>query len=60
MDVPTTLKKFGLTKVFHYIYKDPEKNMFKLLDWADSYAEGERGKKGKPARGIRVPGGKDW
>ena len=41
MDVPTTLKKFGLTKVFHYIYKDPEKNMFKLLDWADIYAKGE-------------------
>ena len=27
MNAATTLKKFGLEQAFHYIYKDPDKNM---------------------------------
>lgn len=41
MNATTTLKKFGLEQAFHYIYRDPEKNMLKLLDWADRFADGE-------------------
>ena len=35
MDVSTTIKKFGLEQAFNYLYKDPEKNLLKLMDWAD-------------------------
>ena len=38
MNASTTLKKFGLEQAFHYIYKDPEKNMLKIMDWADKFA----------------------
>lgn len=41
MNVSTTLKKFGLEQTFHYLYKDPEKNMLKLMDWADKFAGDE-------------------
>ena len=40
MNATTTLKKFGLEQAFHYIYKDPEKNMLKIMDWADKFAGG--------------------
>ncbi len=38
MDVSTTLKKFGLEKAFDYVYKDPDKNLVKIMDWADRFA----------------------
>ncbi|MDY3249160.1 MAG: radical SAM protein [Candidatus Choladocola sp.] len=38
MDVSTTIKKFGLEQAFKYLYKDPEKNLLKLMDWADKFA----------------------
>lgn len=38
MDVSTTIKKLGLEQAFHYLYKDPEKNLLKLMDWADKFA----------------------
>lgn len=41
MDASTTLKKLGLAQVFHYVYKDPERNLVKLLDWADKFSKGE-------------------
>lgn len=41
MDVATTIKKFGLEQAFGYLYKDPEKNLRKLMDWADKFAGGE-------------------
>ena len=41
MDVSTTIKKFGLEQAFHYLYKAPERNLLKLMDWADRYARGE-------------------
>lgn len=41
MDVATTIKKFGLEQAFNYLYKDPEKNLRKLMDWADMFAGGE-------------------
>lgn len=38
MNASTTLKKFGLEQMFHYIYKDPDRNMLKIMDWADKFA----------------------
>lgn len=41
MDVSTTIKKFGLEQAFRYLYQDPEKNLLKLMDWADKFAGDE-------------------
>lgn len=41
MDVSTTIKKFGLEQAFKYLYKDPEKNLLKMMDWADKFAGDE-------------------
>jgi MoaA/NifB/PqqE/SkfB family radical SAM enzyme len=41
MNVSATIKKFGLEQAFKYLYKDPEKNMIKIMDWADKFAGGE-------------------
>lgn len=41
MSVSTTIKKFGMEQVFKYLYKDPEKNLPKLMDWADKFSKGE-------------------
>lgn len=38
MNVSTTIKKFGLEQAFNYLYKDPEKNLLKIMDWADKFA----------------------
>ena len=40
MNASATLKKFGIEQTFNYIYKDPEKNLPKLMDWADKFAKG--------------------
>ena len=41
MDVSTTIKKFGIEQALNYLYKDPQKNMLKLMDWADKFSHGE-------------------
>ncbi|MDD7210666.1 MAG: radical SAM protein [Lachnospiraceae bacterium] len=41
MNATNTLKKLGIEQTFHYIYKDPDKNMPKIMDWADKFADGE-------------------
>ena len=41
MSISTTLKKYGLTKAFDMLYKDPEANLVKLMDWADKFADGK-------------------
>lgn len=41
MNTAATLKKFGLEHTFRYLHKDPQRNMLKLLDWADRFARGE-------------------
>ena len=38
MAVSSTIKKFGLEKAFSYLYKDPEVNLLKLMDWADKFS----------------------
>lgn len=41
MDVTATIKKFGLEQAFKYLYKDPEENLLKLMNWADKFAGNE-------------------
>ena len=50
MDVSTTMKKFGLEQAFKYLYKDPEKNLLKRMDWADKFSGGEFGPQRKMVR----------
>ncbi len=40
MNASNTLKKLGIEQTFNYIYKDPDKNMGKLMDWADHFSKG--------------------
>lgn len=41
MSISTTLKKYGLEKAFDYLYKDPDTNLLKIMDWADKFAGDE-------------------
>lgn len=41
MNASNTLKKLGIEQTFNYIYKDPDQNMPKLMDWADKFANGQ-------------------
>ena len=41
MNAANTLKKLGIEKTFDYIYKDPDKHMPKMMDWADKFSEGQ-------------------
>ena len=50
MDVSTTIKKFGLEQAFKYLYKDPDKNLLKVMDWADKFAGEEFGPQRKMVR----------
>ena len=38
MNASATIKKFGLEKIFDYMYKNPEKNLRKLLSFAEKHA----------------------
>ena len=40
MSAMNTLKKFGLEQAFNYVYKDPDKNFIKIMDWADKFSGG--------------------
>nr|MCR4963858.1 radical SAM protein [Bacillota bacterium] len=40
MNASATIAKFGLTKAFDHLYKDPERNLPRLMDWADKFADG--------------------
>ena len=40
MNVSSTIAKFGLTKAFRHLYKDPENNLPQLMDWADKFSNG--------------------
>ena len=40
MSVSTTVKKYGIEQAFKFMYKDPETNLPKLMDWADTFCKG--------------------
>ena len=50
MDASTAIKKFGLEQAFNYMYKDPEKHLNKIMDWADKFSNGEFGPQRKAIR----------
>lgn len=52
MDATTAIKKFGLEHAFQYVYKDPEQNLLKLMDWADKFAGDSFPTQRKVIRGI--------
>jgi len=41
MSFHDTLKKFGIEQTINYLYKDPEKNLRTIMDWADKFSGGE-------------------
>ena len=41
MSFKNTLQKFGIEQAMNYLYKDPEKNLRTIIDWADWFAKGE-------------------
>lgn len=40
MSVKSNIAKLGLTNAFDHLYKDPEKNLRDLMDWADKFSGG--------------------
>ena len=40
MNVTATIAKFGLNKAFDNLYKDPDNNLEKMLNWADRFSRG--------------------
>lgn len=40
MNATATIKKYGLTKIFQALYKDPENSLPRLMDWADRFSRG--------------------
>ena len=40
MSVSTTIKRYGLTKVFESLYKDTDRNLVRMINWADIIARG--------------------
>ena len=43
MQIPMGLKKLGIEQAVEYISKAPEKNLPKLMDWADRFAGDQYG-----------------
>ena len=41
MKPSVTIQRLGLEQAFRYLYKDPERNLLKLMDWADQFSGGE-------------------
>ena len=41
MNASATIKKYGLEKAFDYLRRDPDRNLLKLMDWADKFSNGE-------------------
>lgn len=41
MSFNKTLQKFGIEQMVNQLYKNPEKNLRTLMDWADRFADGE-------------------
>lgn len=41
MSVKTSIQKLELEKIFDYVYRDPDKNLVKVIDWADKFCPNE-------------------
>lgn len=40
MSIKSTITKFGLEQMIEQVYKDPEKGMLTIMDWADRFSRG--------------------
>ncbi len=40
MNASTTIKKLGIEHALKYLYKDPDKHLSELMDWADKFSKG--------------------
>lgn len=40
MSISATMKKLGIEQMMRLLYKDPENNLRKLMDWADKFSKG--------------------
>lgn len=40
MSIKSTITKFGLEQMIETVYKDPEKGMLTIMDWADRFSRG--------------------
>lgn len=40
MSVKSNIAKLGLSSAFDHLYKDPDKNLLELMDWADKFSGG--------------------
>lgn len=38
MSFKNTLQRLGIEQAMNYLYKDPEKNLRVLMDWADKFS----------------------
>ena len=55
MNVSMTIKKLGIEQAFKYLYKEPEKNLVRLMDWADKFSKGDlRRSAGWCARRLKI------
>ena len=50
MNVSSTIKQYGLKKVIDNLYKDPEKVLPRLMDWADRFSGGDLEKQRRAIR----------
>lgn len=41
MSVKTSIQKLELEKIFDYVYRNPDKNLVKVIDWADKFCPNE-------------------
>ena len=41
MSISIDLKRLGVEQILKHLYKDPEKNLRSLMDWADKFSHGE-------------------
>lgn len=56
MSVSTTVKRYGIEQAIKFMYKDPEKNLPKLMDWADTFCKGRfPGQRAAIRRAIEDP-----
>ena len=56
MSVSTTVKKYGIEQAIKFMYKDPKKNLPKLMDWADTFCKGRfPGQRAAIRRAIEDP-----
>ena len=39
MNVSEQIKRYGLGKAFQYVYKNPDENLLKIIDWADFFCK---------------------